>query len=120
MEILESHCLERDNGDGHDLQSSTIDPTSRLRKWKDLRDIYKRSGDLYTPCSLDQSYYSFLRDSTPRDKTQIVVKYAQQKAKLEGSNHQSTKLLMVNQIWLWRLGPGARPLQLRLRFCRII
>ncbi|KAI1805357.1 hypothetical protein F4811DRAFT_552000 [Daldinia bambusicola] len=106
---------------------------SPFRKRQDLEKAYRKFGDepedLHIPYSLDQFYYSFLNDSTDRDKTQVVVKYAELRRKRnefkssyklatcqseeteenEPSSNQlkppqnTKKLLMVNQMWLWKI-----------------
>lgn len=59
--------------------------------------------DLHIPCSLDQSYYLSLADTTERDKTQVVVKHIKQTQGAKGNSPSAIrpKLLMVNQLWLW-------------------
>ncbi|RYC55422.1 hypothetical protein CHU98_g10785 [Xylaria longipes] len=103
MEPLESYLSRGDSQDNH------------CRKKQALERVYRKLGDgnedLHVPCTLDQSYYLSLHDSTERDKTQVVAKYADLR---EGDTTEATptqggiirkpkKLLMVNQIWLWKL-----------------
>lgn len=50
------------------------------RHYQELERLYRKSSskteDLHFPCTLDQSYYLSLDDSTERDTSQVVVKYA--------------------------------------------
>ncbi|KAI1473225.1 uncharacterized protein F4812DRAFT_412023 [Daldinia caldariorum] len=121
VEALENYISRREN------------EQSPFRKRQDLERVYRKFGDepedLHIPYSLDQFYYSFLNDSTDRDKTQVVVKYAELRKKRtkskspyklatyqpeeteesETSSNKSKapqnpkKLLMVNQMWLWKI-----------------
>ena len=54
-------------------------PNEAYRHRQDLERAYSiaayPSDNLHFPCTLDQSYYLSLSDSTERDKTQVVVKY---------------------------------------------
>ena len=64
-------------------------------------------GDLHIPCTLDQSYYLFLENSSARDQSQVVVKYAEYREKKSMSEEEKPKkLLMVNQLWLWKIAGG--------------
>ncbi|KAK6957082.1 hypothetical protein Daesc_002367 [Daldinia eschscholtzii] len=100
---------------------------SQDNKRHKLEKLYRKSSDepedLHIPYSLDQLYYSFLKDSTDRDKTQVVVKYMElRKKRTESSpshnsatkedsetssqskvSHSTNKLLMVKQMWLWKI-----------------
>lgn len=94
---------------------------AHYHKKRELERVYRPSGttpgDLHVPCTLDQSYYLSLRDSSERDRTQVVVKHAEFKenmnmdespepdnliAKQCETMSKPKKLLMVNQIWLWK------------------
>ncbi|KAK6355051.1 hypothetical protein TWF696_004177 [Orbilia brochopaga] len=77
-----------------DRKPATI-TNDHQRERQELKNFYE---DLHVPCTLDQSYYLSLDDPTERNKTQIVVKYAQRQA-----NTEPKKLLMVNQMWLWKI-----------------
>ncbi|KAF3931410.1 hypothetical protein ABW19_dt0201812 [Dactylella cylindrospora] len=72
---------------------------------QELERFYRGQGDspenLHASCTLDQSYYLSLRDSTERDRAQVVVKYAIPK----GAGARK-KLLIVNQMWLWKVNSG--------------
>ncbi|EEU38401.1 uncharacterized protein NECHADRAFT_34651 [Fusarium vanettenii 77-13-4] len=54
-------------------------------------------GNLHVPFTLDQSYYLSLTDSTYRDKDQVVAKYADRR------KNKNKSLLMVNQMWVWKI-----------------
>ncbi|KAJ3569087.1 hypothetical protein NPX13_g6199 [Xylaria arbuscula] len=103
MESLDSYINRGDSQNSH------------FRKKHALEKIYQRLGDgtmdLHVPCTLDQSYYLSLRDSTERDKTQVVAKYADfagpDAPGLTATQGREIpklkrKLLMVNQIWIWK------------------
>lgn len=47
--------------------------------------------------TLDQSYYYMLKDTSYRDRTQVVSRWA----KSEWPDQQDHNLLMVDQLWLW-------------------
>ncbi|KAI0184829.1 hypothetical protein EV127DRAFT_223845 [Xylaria flabelliformis] len=103
MEPLESYLNRGDSQDNH------------CRKKQALERVYRRFGDrnedLHVPCTLDQSYYLSLHDSTERDKTQVVAKYVDLRERdteevtptQGGRIRKPKKLVMVNQIWLWKL-----------------
>lgn len=51
--------------------------------------------------TLDQFYYTNIRDTSDRDRDQVLSKYGPESA-LVGSR----PILMVDQLWLWILGGG--------------
>ena len=53
--------------------------------------------------TLDQSYYSTLRDTKTRDEDQVVQRYAEYDPKIPKA---ARPMLMVDQCWLWILGGG--------------
>lgn len=66
-----------------------------------MQKPYSSLGTSHVPHSLDQSYYAGLEltnDSTVQERDQVTYKYTK---KHHGLSH--AKILMVNQLWLWRL-----------------
>ncbi|OJD31678.1 ankyrin repeat protein [Diplodia corticola] len=56
--------------------------------------------------TLDQSYYNMLKDTSYRDRTQVVSRCA----KLEWQDSPDHNVLMVDQLWLWFLkGKDGKP-----------
>lgn len=47
--------------------------------------------------TLDQSYYYMLKDTTYRDRTQVVSRWV----KSEWPEQEDHNILMVDQLWLW-------------------
>lgn len=84
-----------------------------------MKDLYHNSDDgpasFHAPRTLDQSYYLSLNQSGDRDKDQVVVKYVERQEEVErqGSAHDKRatvlnnvkpkKILMVNQMWVWKI-----------------
>ncbi|CAH0030148.1 unnamed protein product [Clonostachys rhizophaga] len=87
-------------------------------------------ASFHAPCTLDQSYYLSLDNSSERDKDQVVIKHVERQIKLEQQREierQRTperqrgrvippevdgtttitgspkRLLMVNQMWIWKI-----------------
>ena len=105
------------------------------RMKQQLEDAYLVGGkdpeNLHLSCTLDQSYYLSLKDTSSRDHTQVVFRHTQRQeqekmdtdarkavrrrggvepriqktdAPVSGSGHPSRKkLLMVGHLWLWKL-----------------
>lgn len=62
--------------------------------------------------TLDQYYYHTMKDTTERDKDQVVYRYAK---KMWPEEHESVhNILMVDQLWLWILDGGKLVKRLRL------
>lgn len=62
-------------------------------------------ASFHAPCTLDQSYYLSLDNSNDRDQGQVVIKHVQRQEKLGQSGAVTAKpkrLLMVNQMWIWK------------------
>lgn len=62
------------------------------------------------PCTLDQSYHLLLNEeeSKLRESSQVVTNYIRKQrdaAKIPTEPDES-KLLMVNQLWIWELDSG--------------
>ncbi|KAI0849853.1 hypothetical protein F5Y00DRAFT_261301 [Daldinia vernicosa] len=83
------------------LQSNKKDQYYKKRELEKLYRYRKPADepeDLHIPYSLDQSYYLFLNDSTERDKTQVVVKYAElQEKRMKVTDSKSTQTLEPQQ-----------------------
>ncbi|KAI2784400.1 hypothetical protein F4815DRAFT_441468 [Daldinia loculata] len=123
VEAVEDYINRKSNKNDQYKKKRELERLYRYRKPVDEPE------DLHIPYSLDQSYYLFLNDSTERDKTQVVVKYAElQEKRMKITESESTrtsgpqqseddnashgqpetsprvkKLLMVNQMWLWKI-----------------
>ncbi|VUC35618.1 unnamed protein product [Clonostachys rosea] len=79
--------------------------------------LYNKSNNslasFHAPCTLDQSYYLSLDNSSDRDKDQVVIKHVQRQIDIErrqGLGQPATmttgslkRLLMVNQMWIWKI-----------------
>lgn len=52
--------------------------------------------DLHLACTLDQSYYTSLRHPRDRARDQVVYRFDRQAGR-------PPKILMVNQLWLWKI-----------------
>ncbi|XXG97478.1 hypothetical protein Hte_003780 [Hypoxylon texense] len=95
-------------------------------KMNQLEHAYRHEGsptDLHLACTLDQSYYTSLSDSSDRDRDQVVFRFFSrngeptEQANKPGSygevNERAkepqptkkglSKLLMVSQLWLWKI-----------------
>ncbi|PQK17488.1 hypothetical protein BB8028_0007g06830 [Beauveria bassiana] len=57
--------------------------------------------NIHVPLTLDQSYYMSLQDATNRNEDQVVVKYA--KRQEQGGERRTKNILMVNQLWIWKV-----------------
>lgn len=89
--------------------------------------------DLHMSCTLDQSYYTSLSDSSDRDKDQVVFRFISRNEELveqrnnpklsrdhvkKQSNQQMEpeltqlkkgrhpQIVMVSQLWLWKIDQG--------------
>ncbi|KAK3987713.1 hypothetical protein QBC44DRAFT_117318 [Cladorrhinum sp. PSN332] len=98
--------------------------SGKHRKLTDLRSQYPRFDGEYGvqhPQTLDQSYYDGLQeaDLSDRNKDQVVYKWFRRWDHGGGSPDAETrnqglpdeesseaKLLMINQLWIWKLGDG--------------
>ncbi|OAR05723.1 hypothetical protein LLEC1_04961 [Akanthomyces lecanii] len=61
---------------------------------------------VHIPLTLDQSYYLSLKDTTNRNEDQVVVKYVERQERGDnekGSPPRSKSILMVNQLWIWKI-----------------
>lgn len=110
---------------------------SRHEEYKDehtlkmnrLEQAYRHGGpptDLHLACTLDQSYYTSLSDSSDRDRDQVVFRFfsrdgvpaeetnkpgpygeVNERAKEPQPTKKGlSKLLMVSQLWLWKIDEG--------------
>ncbi|KAH8680283.1 hypothetical protein BGZ61DRAFT_520125 [Ilyonectria robusta] len=88
---------------------------------EELKHLYNESDDslanFHAPCTLDQSYYLSLDDSGDRDRDQVVVKHVRREEELRLNRFlqdgpatvlarttvKPKKLLMVNQMWVWKI-----------------
>ncbi|RSL57767.1 hypothetical protein CEP54_008159 [Fusarium duplospermum] len=96
-EVLE--CLP-----GRECRDSACGNNLHKRRLKKIYDTHSDNpGNLHLPFTLDQSYYLSLTDSTYRDEDQVVVKYAKRQEQESGRGSNSKGLLMVNQMWLWKV-----------------
>ena len=89
------------------IKGGRVESTDLNNKECDTLKAYLDSPNpIHVRRSLDQSYYSTLRDTSTRDKDQVVQKYAREKFKKPDTD---CPMLMVDQCWLWILG-GSRSL----------
>ncbi|KAK4161166.1 hypothetical protein QBC43DRAFT_324222 [Cladorrhinum sp. PSN259] len=99
--------------------------THEVAKHKRLAELWMQyphfdgESGLQHPQTLDQSYYDGLQngDLGDRNKDQVVYKWFRKSERVRGSGAEAkkekspeepgeAKLLMVNQLWLWKLGDG--------------
>ncbi|XEV04546.1 hypothetical protein FSHL1_009833 [Fusarium sambucinum] len=64
--------------------------------------------NLHAPLTLDQSYYLSLHNSQVRDEDQVVIKHvkrqeSQEKLRPRTGTIRPKRLLMVNQMWVWKV-----------------
>uniref|UniRef100_A0A8H7N886 Uncharacterized protein n=1 Tax=Bionectria ochroleuca TaxID=29856 RepID=A0A8H7N886_BIOOC len=87
--------------------------------------LYNKSDNsiasFHAPCTLDQSYYLSLDNSSERDQDQVVIKHVERQLKLDrrrtprgreippevdrttATTGNPKRLLMVNQMWIWKI-----------------
>ncbi|CZS79658.1 unnamed protein product [Fusarium graminearum] len=93
------------NKQGCDLDSCK----TSFKKAEVAKKLYETSDSLssfHAPLTLDQSYCLSLHDSRVRDKDQVVIKYIERQERLTRTTRQK-RLLMVNQIWIWKVDADA-------------
>jgi hypothetical protein len=102
------------------------EPYTQFKKMTDLEQIYSLFETIHMPRSLDQSYYvglDSLEDTAARDLDQVIYRHMRRQhnrlnsvtsddgsklSTLPGDlavmrKPKQAKILMVNQLWLWRL-----------------
>lgn len=67
-----------------------------------LRANLHREPPMHPRRTLDQYYFSTLKDTTPRDKDQVVYRETKTKPGENKHNHDPS-IVMVDQLWLWIL-----------------
>ena len=83
-----------------------------FKKMTRLIDEYSKTGDIHVSRTLDQSYYEMMEDTAKRDHDQVVYRYTSGRKgeNTEPAEQSSTaKLLMVNQLWIWRIDDSNFP-----------
>lgn len=100
----ESLITSRHNPSHAGATKAAVNLRSRLEVMQALDRDYgydsqheERRGVLQIPQTLDQSYFALDEPSTSLDTDQVMYRYTNKKNK-------SAKLLMVNQLWLWKAG----------------
>jgi hypothetical protein len=116
--FLESRRVWRDGGESASMYHSREAQDPRFRIMWTLADHYgpqsqvdDENGTLHMPQTLDQSYLTTDRLLDDLDYDQVVYRYTddagahgQNKSKAKpSSDNTEPKLLMVNQLWVWRL-----------------
>ncbi|KAK4223582.1 hypothetical protein QBC38DRAFT_45786 [Podospora fimiseda] len=101
-----------------DRESETTDATNKHKNLVNLGSQYSKFNGEYGvqhPQTLDESYYDSLegKSLSDRNKDQVVYKWFSRHSSDDNDKHDSLdgdleppKLLMVNQLWLWKLGDG--------------
>ena len=68
-------------------------------------ELFKEREPLHLRRTLDQFYYVHTADTTDRDGDQVLSKYG------PGTSKAGERpILMVDQLWLWILGPSTNAL----------
>jgi hypothetical protein len=109
-----------------------LEPTELRERFENLDQlytIYQKFGDrqlvlLHQPRTLDESYYTGLECAREQDSDQVIYRYVKERAKGESTQQEGaqqqravgvkrpnqdparlkTRILMVNQLWLWKIG----------------
>jgi hypothetical protein len=76
-----------------------------VMEWALGRDYIRGQKTLHPRRTLDQFYYSSLRNTSTRDSDQTISKWTGLGVEQGGRQraHSSSRLIMVNQLWCWVL-----------------
>ncbi|KAK0636122.1 hypothetical protein B0T17DRAFT_69023 [Bombardia bombarda] len=99
--------LRRHRVKSSSIKGGIVGATKAYLNYKHTKG-YVRNLPLHPRRTLDQSYYYMLRDTTFRDRTQVVSRWFNKSARNSNlfrhsmsDEHSRHNILMVDQLWLW-------------------
>ncbi|KAH7093422.1 hypothetical protein FB567DRAFT_174060 [Paraphoma chrysanthemicola] len=87
------------------LNRYSTSQSDHVKKMHNLISQYEVTSDIHVSRTLDQSYYYMMENTRTRDHDQVVYRYTREQSlkKLSQGKPSENRLLMVNQLWLWKI-----------------